>query len=303
MLYVGPTGTGRDPAFIRAQIPLGRALTGYFSPEVRGVENIPASGPVLIVGNHSGMFWMPDAWVTGMAVTQRRGTEMPTYSLAYDLLFRVPGLRSFLRRVGVVPASPSLAEELLLGEGAAVIVYPGGDQEACRPRRQANLVDFGGRTGFIRLALRTGVPVVPVVAHGSHHAVFIIWRGESIARALHLSALRIGVFPVMAGAPLGINTVLTTPPPLPAAVIVEFLAALDWSHHGPEAAEDEAVVAACYKEVVSVLQHALTALSTERPHPVATGALRLAERGPLAVARAVGDRAARRNQPDRSERP
>src|SRR5579884_536640 len=75
----GEAAFRRDPELIRSQLRLGRALLSYFSPEVRGVSNLPESGPVLVVGNHSGSFYMPDAWLTGMAVTERRGVDSPVY--------------------------------------------------------------------------------------------------------------------------------------------------------------------------------------------------------------------------------
>ena len=273
----------RDPALIRSQLPLGRAVTGYFSPEVRGIANVAATGPVLVVGNHSGMYYMPDAWVAGMALAERRGIEQPTYSLAYDLLFAIPPMGNYLRRLGVMPASPEAARRALEEEGAAVLVYPGGDYEACRPRSQAGRVDLGGHDGFVRLALRTGVPVVPVVGYGAHHTVVVLWRGAGIARALRLGGLRIGVFPIVLGGPLGVTPILT--PPLPAAVIVEFLAPLDWSRYGPDAADDPEVVGACYREVVSLMQAELDALHAELPHPLVTGSARLARRLPSALAR------------------
>ena len=275
----------RDPALIRSQLPLGRAVTGYFSPEVRGIDHVPRSGPVLVVGNHSGMYYMPDAWVAGMALAERRGIERPTYSLAYDLLFRVPAMGNYLRRLGVVPASPEGARRALEEEGAAVLVYPGGDYEACRPRSQAGRVDLGGHDGFVRLALRTGVPVVPVVGYGAHHTVVVLWRGASIARALRLGGMRIGVFPVVLGGPTGITPILS--PPLPAAVVVDFLAPLDWSRYGPEAADDPEVVGACYRQIVSLMQEELDSLHAELPHPLATGSVRLARRLPSALAHLV----------------
>ncbi|MGA2521673.1 MAG: lysophospholipid acyltransferase family protein, partial [Acidimicrobiales bacterium] len=184
----------RDPAFIERQLATVERLTSYFSPEVLGLENLPATGPVLVVGNHSCLFYMPDAWVVALSIIRRRGLDQPAYALAYDLLFSVPGVGPFLRRIGAVPAAGAEAEEAL-HRGAAVVVYPGGDWEACRPWSDRDRVDLAGHKGFVRLALRAGVPVVPVVTHGSHHAVVVVSRGERLARRLGLNRLRINVFP------------------------------------------------------------------------------------------------------------
>ena len=155
----------RDPDFIRGHLPALARYTSYFTPEVRGLDRLPAAGPVLVVGNHSCLFYMPEAWTCGQAVLSRRGVDAPAYALGYDLLFAIPGVGPFLRRLGVIPASNGLACAAL-ARRACVLVYPGGDLEACRPWAQRNKIDFAGRKGFVRLALRCGVPVVPVVAHG-----------------------------------------------------------------------------------------------------------------------------------------
>jgi len=264
----------RDPQFLRHQMAAIRRLTSYFTPEVRGLDNVPATGPALVVGNHSGLFYMPDVWVVGLSLLERRGFDEPVYALAYDLLFGVPVVGPFLRRIGTLPAGGDHAEEAI-ARGAAVVVYPGGDREACRPWTQRDRVDLGGHMGFVRLALRAGVPVVPVVCHGSHHAVVVVSRGERVARALGLSRLRINVFPFLLG-PLGITSVLTPPLPLPASITVEFLPPLDWSDEGPDAAADDEVVARRYDEITRVMQAALDRLSVERPHPVRRGVANLA---------------------------
>ncbi len=251
--------------------------TGYFSPEVRGLDRMPAAGPALVVGNHSGLFYMPEVWVSARSIMERRGVEAPLYALGYDLLFAIPGVESVIRRLGAVPAGTREAESALR-HGACVVVYPGGDWEAARPWTQRNQVDFGGRKGFVRLALRCGVPVVPVVAHGGHHAVVVVTRGDRLARAVGLPGLRIKVFPFLAGLPFGLASVLTPPLPMPAQVTMEFLPALDWSGHGPGAERDEKVVTACYDEITGVMQAALDRLSAERPHPVVDGTMRLITR-------------------------
>ncbi len=169
----------RDPRYIEQQIERIRALTAYFSPMVRGLEYLPPEGPALVIGNHNAALYMPDTWVTALAIVDRRGTAHPAYTLTYDLLFALPLVGTFLRRIGAIPASTDDAVHAL-AEGALVLDYPGGDWEACRPWSERNRIDFGGRSGFARLALQTGVPIVPVVAHGSHDSVVVVarWRAD-----------------------------------------------------------------------------------------------------------------------------
>jgi len=226
---------------------------------------------------------MPEAWTCGQAVLSRRGVDAPAYALGYDLLFAVPGVGPFLRRLGVIPASNGLASAALARE-ACVLVYPGGDLEACRPWAQRNKIDFAGRKGFVRLALRCGVPVVPVVAHGGHHAVVVLARGDRLARAAGLRNLRINVFPLLAGLPFGVTSVLAPPLPMPAHLTLEFLPALDWTGYGRGAADDERIVSACYQDITGRLQAALDRLSAECPYPLLQGSSRLVARAAASAA-------------------
>lgn len=267
----------RDPETIRRNLSLISRLASYFSPEVTGIENLPRTGPVLIVGNHSCLFYMPDAWITGLSILRRRGIEQPEYALIYDLLLAMPVVGPYLRRIGAIPAGGDEAE-LALEQGAAVLVYPGGDLEACRPWTARDRVDLAGRKGFIRLALRSGVPVVPVVTHGSHNAVIVLTRGEQIAKLLGLRRLRINVFPILVGPPFGVTSILAPPLPMPTSVQIEFLEPIDWSALGPEAAQDDETLDACYDEVTGVMQSALDRLSAAHPHPVISGWSRLLRR-------------------------
>lgn len=257
----------RDPEFIRRQLPALDLLLRYFAPEVRHAERVPEEGPALIVGNHSGLIYMPDMWAAGLAVVRRRGVESPVFGLSYDLLFAIPGVEAYIRRLGAVPAGGEAAEEALRA-GGAVVVYPGGDWEACRPWRDRNRIDFAGHKGFVRLALRAGVPVVPVVSHGAHHSVMVLTRGEGVARALGLSRVKVHVMPILLGVPFGVAPVLLPPLPMPTKVTVDFLEPLDWSGDGPAAADDEAIVQARYDEITALLQQGLDRLSRERPHPL-----------------------------------
>ena len=104
---------GRDVGFVRRMLPAVERYVRYFSPQVRGIENLPASGPVLVVGNHSGVFYMPDTWLTALAITARRGVDAPAYGLIHNLFFAIPVVGPSMRRLGGVPASGDEAERVL----------------------------------------------------------------------------------------------------------------------------------------------------------------------------------------------
>ena len=273
----GGAAPDRDPEFIRRHLPAIARYTGYFTPEVRGLDRLPAEGPVLVVGNHSCLFYTPEAWTCGQAIVSRRGIGAPAYLLAYDLLFAMPGVGPFLRRLGAIPAGMKDARSAL-ERGACVLVYPGGDLDACRPWTQRNKVDFGGRKGFVRLALQAGVPVVPVAAHGSHAALVVLARGDRLAMTAGLRSVRINVLPFLAGFPFGVNSILTPPLPMPSHLTLEFLPALDWTGYGPGAAGDPRIVSACYDEITGRLQAALDRLSAEHPYPLLLGYAQLTQR-------------------------
>src|SRR3954452_8934939 len=193
----------RDPEFIHRTLATHSAIAdAYFRSKVRGLEQIPAEGPVLLVGNHSGGTLIADTFVFGYAFSDYFGAERPFHQLAHDLVFRVPGL-ALLRKFGTVPASHDNAEAALR-RGAAVLVYPGGDWETYRPSWRSSEIDFGGRSGFVRLALDNDVPIVPVVAIGGQETALFLTRGERLARRLGLNRFfRVKVLPFQVGPPFG----------------------------------------------------------------------------------------------------
>jgi 1-acyl-sn-glycerol-3-phosphate acyltransferase len=257
----------REPQFVDHMLGRARLALHWYAPAVHGMERMPAEDPFLIVGNHSGGFWMPDMWIFLDAWLRQHGVEREAYSLAYDLLFRPPGARTLLNRMGVLQASTANAEAAL-DRGAPVLVYPGGDWEACRPFSHRHRIEFHGHSGFIRLALRRQVPVVPVVSHGSHESLIILTRGERLARLLQLHRLRVNVFPIVVGFPFGVASIAVPFVPLPTQVTVEVLPPLDWSHFGPAAADDPAVVRRCYDEITGLMQGELDSLARRQPFAV-----------------------------------
>jgi 1-acyl-sn-glycerol-3-phosphate acyltransferase len=255
----------RDVEFIRATLPLHSALADvYFRPKIRGLEHIPPEGPVLLVGNHSGGTLIADTFAFAYAFYEYFGPERQFHQLAHDLVFKVPGL-GFLRKYGTVPASHENAQRAL-DRGAALLVYPGGDFDSYRPSSESAQVKFGGRSGFVRLALEAGVPIVPVVAIGGQETALFVTRGERLARLLALDRLfRLKVLPVQFAPPFGV-TVLDLPfrLPLPAQITVQVLPALELrDRFGPDPDEE-----AVYAAVTEQMQMALDRLAEERDLPV-----------------------------------
>jgi len=257
----------RDDDFLDWLLPLMEIWGRYFGAEVSGFETLPEKGPFLLVGNHSGGNLVPDTAATIAAWYRERGRDEPLLGLALDAAFAIPGFEILMRKLGQVPANHENAVRVLR-EGSSVLVYPGGAHEAFRPFTDRNRVDFGGHKGFVRLALRTGVPVVPVVAHGGHHTTLVLSRGESLARILGTKRLRIDVSPISLQAPWGISFGLIPGVPLPAKIRVEVGPPIDWSAYGPEAAEDPAVVDRCYAEITGRMQRTLDRLARDVPYPV-----------------------------------
>src|SRR5919197_3854097 len=101
----------RDPDYIRETLPgLWLLASFYFRADVRGLGNIPAEGPVLLVGNHSGGNLTPDTLVFTLAFNTYFGVERRFYQLAHNLVLAMPALAS-LRKYGTVAASPENAEK------------------------------------------------------------------------------------------------------------------------------------------------------------------------------------------------
>lgn len=255
----------RDPGFIRAVLPAAELVADlWFRAEVNGLDNIPAAGPVLLVGNHSGGNMTPDTMVFVVAFCRRFGVERPFYQLAHSLVMAQPLLQP-LRKFGMMLAVESNARAAL-DRGAALLVYPGGDVEVHRPSWHSRQVDFAGRCGFIRLAMERRVPLVPVVSIGGQETALFLTGGQSVARALHLDRLlRLKVLPVSLAAPWGLNLGdFLGHVPLPSKLTVEVLPAIDLTG-SPHSDVD---VARAYRYVTSVMQSTLDSLAEQRRFPL-----------------------------------
>jgi 1-acyl-sn-glycerol-3-phosphate acyltransferase len=256
----------RDPAYIRESLPAIRAWSDhYFRAEVEGLEHIPDDGPALLVGNHSGGTLIADTFVFAQHFYDHFGPERRFHQLAHDLVFQVPGARASLCKFGTVPANPDNMRAALERD-AALLVYPGGDHETYRPTWEQDKIDFAGRTGFAKLALELGVPIVPVVAIGGQETALFLGRGRRFSRLLGLDrALRLKVFPVQLAPPLGV-TLLDLPlrVPLPSKISIRVLPRIDVREElGADADPRQA-----YDIVTEQMQAELSLMAADRLLPV-----------------------------------
>jgi 1-acyl-sn-glycerol-3-phosphate acyltransferase len=255
----------RDPDYIRETLPgLWMLASIYFRAEVRGLKHVPEDRAVLLVGNHSGGNLTPDTSVFTLAFSTYFGVERRFYQLAHNLVLSWPGL-SRLRKYGTVAASQENAEDAL-ESGAALLVYPGGDYEVHRPSWESARVDFGGRKGFIRLALAKDVPIVPVVSIGGQETALFLSRGERLARLLAVDRmLRLKVLPISLALPWGLNVGdLLGHIPLPAKITIQVLPPIDLREEfGRDPDLDEV-----YDAVLTRMQATLDLLQEERRLPV-----------------------------------
>jgi len=252
-----------DPGLTERVIGLLRPLIkGYHRAEVRGMENFPAGG-ALVVGNHSGGLFAMDMPVFATGFYEHFGYDRPVYTLSFDLIFAGP-TGDFFRRIGFIPANHDNADEALRS-GGAVIVFPGGDYDVYRPTSARNKIDFGGRTGYVRAALNSGVPIVPTVAIGGQESQIYLTRGTGLAKALRLDKLfRAKILPIGFGFPFGLNAVIPLNAPLPTKIVMQVLEPIDIVAQFGEDPDIDEVDA----HVRHVMQRALDQLSKERRLPV-----------------------------------
>ncbi len=232
--------------------------------EVRGVERVP-NGGVLYVGNHNAGPWTPDSFLFCAEVYRAYGMDGVPYGLAHETAIGLPLVRDLFIPLGAVRASPENARRLFAA-GKKVLVYPGGDLDAMRPFSKRHEIVFGGRQGYIRLALRNGVPISPVVSAGAHSTWIVLSDGQELAKLLRVDKLmRLKAWPIVLSMPWG----LTLGPvpfyiPFPSKILIEILEPIHFERSGEEAALDDAYVAECDARVRELMQAGLTRLVAER---------------------------------------
>jgi 1-acyl-sn-glycerol-3-phosphate acyltransferase len=207
---------GFDPE-LNAAVLMPTALAMYhrwFRVQARGLENLPDSGPALIVANHSGVLPL-DAIMMQAGVFAEHPAHRNVRLLGADLVYTLPGLSSLARRSGHTRADPAVALDLLRA-GELVGVFPEGFKGTGKPFSERYRLQRFGRGGFARTAIQAGVPMIPCAIVGAEETYPMLANSERLARLLGLPYFPLTpLFPWLG--PIGAV-------PLPSNWIIEFCA-------------------------------------------------------------------------------
>jgi 1-acyl-sn-glycerol-3-phosphate acyltransferase len=243
----------------------------YFRVEVDGWDRVPDE-TCLVVGVHSGGALTMDAWSLVNAWQKHFQGERFLHGTAHDVLMAAPGLGDYFRAVGVIAANPK-SVGAALANGDDVVVWPGGEVDAMRSWLKRDVATLAGRKGFVKQAIRSGVPILPVATVGGHDTVFVLSEGKWLANALDKvtglkNTLRGSNLPIIAGLPFPIAIeVLPAHVPLPAKIRTELLEPIEVDHD-PERAQDAAYVQKIYDQVEAAIQDGMDRLAAKRTLPV-----------------------------------
>jgi 1-acyl-sn-glycerol-3-phosphate acyltransferase len=258
---------GPDPGLMHAQKYFWNPLMDYwFRMEIDGWERIPES-PVLLIGIHAGAPFVWDAWTVGVQWWRHFGPQRTLHGTAHDALMALPGVGAYFRRMGVLPAhADSIAAALAAGHDVAH--WPGGERDSLRPWTQRDEAVLAGRKGFVKLAIRSAVPIVPIATVGGPDSMPVLATGGRLARWLQLDRIaRLKMFPIALQVPWGVSPALLPEVPLPTKIRTEFQPAIELDHD-PDRAEDEKYVDAMYEQVRGSIQSGMDKLARHRRLPL-----------------------------------
>jgi 1-acyl-sn-glycerol-3-phosphate acyltransferase len=228
----------------------------WFRVEQEGVEHVPAEGGALIVSNHSGAL-PPDAPMIMQAIRNEHSAPRPVYMLGEHWFKGYPGVGMLTNKIGLVAAHPANAQRLLRDEGRLALVFPEGLKATRKLYWQRYKLRRFGRGGFVKTALRSGVPIVPVAVVGAEEAMPIFAHVPLLQRLTGLI-----YFPINHAFPqFGLAASLMY---LPAKFKIRFLEPITLDGYGPEDADDLELVQTLAEEVRGRIQTEVDRLVASR---------------------------------------
>lgn len=248
---------GRSEAFFKLAEPILDFYYRYwFRVEQQGVEHVPATGGALLVSNHSGAL-PPDAPMIMQAIRNEHPDPRPVYMLGEHWFKGYPGVGMVANKIGLVAAHPANAQRLLCDEGRLALVFPEGQKGSRKVYWQRYRLRRFGRGGFVKTALRAGVPIVPVAVVGAEEAMPIFAHVRALERLTGLIYFPINhAFP-WAGLAAGAMY-------LPAKFKIRFLEPVSMDAYGPEDADDLTLVQSIAERIRAQIQREVDRLVAGR---------------------------------------
>jgi 1-acyl-sn-glycerol-3-phosphate acyltransferase len=237
---------GPDVAFLDRLAPGFRALRNYTRLKVDGLDNVPESGPAILACNHTGWLGL-DYALTALSVYD--AYERVPRGMAHEAWFKVQAARDFARRVGLFQITKNAIRDQLAA-GHLVMIFPEGEKGAFRPGSDYTLEDFA--RGFVRVAMETQVPVVPVAILGGEESNPVGRRIEGYEELLRMKG----------GLPIPKNLI-----PKPVKWRIRFLKPALFDEYTAVDAADHDLVHALADETRARIQRELRKLQVERGNP------------------------------------
>ncbi|MBI4507991.1 MAG: 1-acyl-sn-glycerol-3-phosphate acyltransferase [Deltaproteobacteria bacterium] len=247
---------GRDPLYASRVEPLLEFLyKKYFRVNVVGLENVPDHGRALLVSNHSGTLPYDGAMIMH-AVRRGSPVHRDVRPLVEDFVFHFPYLGTFINRIGGVRACQENAERLL-NQDQLVAVFPEGIKGIGKLYKERYRLQRFGRGGFIKLALRTGAPIIPTAVIGAEEIHPMVAKITWLAKSFGIPYLPVTpTFPWLG--PLGAL-------PLPTKWTIRFGKPLDYGQRfGPTASDDRILVNKLSDTVRSTIQEMIDDVLAQR---------------------------------------
>ncbi len=237
---------GRDPiATARWEWVLDFLYSKWFRVEVTGMAHVPSEGRALLVANHAGSLPYDSAMVMH-AIRRDHPARRDVRPLVEDAVFHLPWLGPLMNRIGGVRACPENAERLLAND-ELVAVFPEGVKGMSKLWRDRYRLQRFGRGGFIKLALRSRAPLIPVAVVGAEEAVPLLARVTWFARNVGIPYVPVTpTFPWLG--PAGLL-------PLPSKWRIAFGEPIDLAaEYGADAADDRLLVGRLADQVRAQVQ-------------------------------------------------
>ncbi|MGB0651812.1 MAG: lysophospholipid acyltransferase family protein [Thermoplasmatota archaeon] len=235
-----------DVGFLEKIAPTLRRLRNYSRLKVDGLDNVPETGPALLACNHTGWLGLDYAFT---ALSVYEALDRVPRGMAHAAWFGNPATKEFASKAGLFKVSKGAMEEQL-AKGNLVLIFPEGEKGAFSPGKDYTLEEFA--RGFVRVAMKTNVPVIPVAILGGEEANPVGTRIESYEELIKMKG----------GLPIPKNLI-----PKPVKWRIRFLPAIDFSMYTAADADDHDLVHSLSEHVRARVQRELRKMKVERGNP------------------------------------